>query len=263
MKNLIYSISLLIVLNMLNVFSIFADNAKNNITNNIALRHIDDPIVTQEDEKIEQQKIYSKDTQDLINKIKKINTLSADFTQTEQDLNNQSNKKLDNIITNSNTIKGTVKLSKPNKLLWDIKSPSSEQQVYVTNGSKFWHYDKSLEQVVLDDFDSQKITNSPLYFLLSDVDIVAEQYNIYKVSNNSFRLIAKQKANFDNNYISNLQLYFNNKSDKIEKLEFIAAKHKKIIINLDNLRVNSGVSSASFDFRAPRGVDIIKASELY
>lgn len=239
------------------IFLLFINSLQlsaSNVVDLAMMRTLDDPVIIEEEKEEQVAKIIvTPDQKDFINKIKKVQSLSANFVQYEKDPVKASNNK---------TIKGYLKLSKPNKLLWEINSPSKEQQSYVTNGSKFWHYDKTLEQVVVDDFDSKRISNSPLYFLLANIDNLPEQYNVKKLANNNFLLTVKNSNNLDNNYISDLKLQFNQRTDMLEKLDFIAAKNKNIIIELDNISINS-VGNSSFNFNIPRGVDVINADELY
>ena len=144
------------------------------------LKSINDPII--EDKKIEGPVVeaVSVDEQEFINRISQIKSLVADFIQTEQGVNHSNNE-----------LKGKLFLNKPNRLRWEIVSPAQERQQYITNGNKFWHYDQNLEQVVVDTFDSKRITSSPLYFLLMNSDKVTEMYQVNKISEDVYALKTK------------------------------------------------------------------------
>lgn len=225
------------------------------------LRTIDEPVIIEKEKPTEQDIINSlpDDTRDFINKIAKITSISASFTQTEQDLANKDTK----TPGQQKLIKGNLKLAKPNKLYWNINSPSTENQLYVTNGEKFWHYDKNLQQVVQDQFDNRRISNSPFYFLFSETTSLIEKFDIKRIGEKLFALTTKKQADFDSNYISELELKFNNKTDELEFVTFVAAKNKKVIVNLENVKINSKIDKSEFNFKVPKGVDIINAKEIY
>lgn len=219
----------------------------------------DDPKIRLKEELLEKQKkeikkpVLSPPAQEFMDKISSVKTLSANFVQTEE---------------HGNRIEGKLKLARPNKFVWNITLPLKEKQSYVTNGLKFWHYDVGLEQVVVDQFDTRKIVNSPFYILLDTPDNVAKKYNItnqnastYKLSMN--KAIAQSEQN-DSNYISDLTIYFDSKinSKIINKITFVAGQHKKITVELTNVMINQGVNNNTFNFIVPKGVDVINASEI-
>ena len=233
------------------------------------LRTIDEPEKIENPESKMAVKKVNKDALELINKIKGIKSLAADFTQQEQDLNpNKADKNKIKNIQNNILIKGKVKLNKPNKLLWEITAPSNERQLYVTNGSNFWHYDKSLEQVVVDKYDSKRINNSPFYFLLADIENITNEYEVIQIDADSYKLNKlsfnqnNKNINSDSNYTTELILKFTPKTNILSELNFVAAKNKKVIISLEQAKINIGLSEQVFNFKLPQGVDIINASEL-
>jgi chaperone LolA len=255
MKNKIVVLSLFFS----SLFLMAANNHKSEKLLDLArLQSIDDPVVII-DEKEKAAKLVKKvdpDLDEFVNIIKKTNSLLADFTQTEENLlESTSNKK--------KVLKGKLKLAKPDKLWWEIISPDQERQIYATNGSKFWHYDKGLEQVVIDKYDSKRIVNSPLYFLLVNVDNLTANYIVKKIGNNIFELNPSNATALESNYTSHLQLKFNSKNSQLIQVSFIAAQNKRITIDLDNIKTNTGISKELFNFKVPTGIDIIDAAELY
>lgn len=230
--------------------------------NKAKLKSIDEPVVIIDEQEKAAKLVKKVDeaTQDLISRIKKITSLVADFTQTEQDLAHNSNK---TTIANPNVLQGKVKLAKPNKLSWEILSPNKERQIYLTNGEKFWHYDKGLEQVVLDKYDSKRVVNSPLYFLLVNVDNLPDSYKVKKIDKDQFTLESKDAMKLESNYTTDLKLKFKSGTNILTQVSFVAAQNKRIIIDLNNVNVNTGINNSVFNFKIPSGVDVINASELY
>ncbi len=219
----------------------------------------DDPKIRQQEELLEKQKkeikkpILSPSAQEFMDRISSVKTLSANFVQTEE---------------KGNRIEGKLKLARPNKFVWNITMPQKEKQSYTTNGLKFWHYDVGLEQVVVDQFDTRKIANSPFYILLDTPDNVAKKYNITNQNASTYKLsmnkLTEQSEQNDSNYISDLTIYFDSrvKSKVINKITFVAGQSKKITVELTNVIINQGINNNTFNFIVPKGVDVINASEI-
>ncbi len=193
-----------------------------------------------------------KDTLEFINKIRKIDSYSADFKQSERGDDKSKFKQ----------ISGRLKLARPGKFLWSITSPEKEKQSYISNGTKFWHYDVGLEQVVVDNFNMKKLAHSPFSILLDDLYSITTNYSVKKVAENSFELKPKNKVTGDN-YITDLKIVFlNNNSAAIKNISFIAAEHKHMLIDLSNSVVNNPMGASTFNFVPPKGVDVINSDEI-
>ncbi len=80
---------------------------------------------------------FASTTDDLITKIKNIQSMSANFTQKLIDGQSDSN-------VNS---KGTMSLKKPQYFKWITTSPNNQE--IVSNGKKLWIYDGDLEQLII------------------------------------------------------------------------------------------------------------------
>ena len=200
-------------------------------------------------------KDLDKDSLEFIDKIRKIQTYSADFVQTEGTDKN-----------NSRQINGRVKLARPGKFLWTITSPEKERQSYIANGIKSWHYDVGLEQVVVDNFNAKKLAHSPFYILLDDLYNINNNYTVKKIAENTFDLQPKNQTTGDN-YITDLKIVFantnpNSKSAVIKNINFIAGEQKKINIDLSNSIINSPIGPNTFNFVPPKGVDVITSDEI-
>lgn len=206
------------------------------------LRTVDEPLTTKEevvessiDEKLNS---LSSDTKEFVAKIDSISSMTAEFQQIEQSLSLDSEANKARNVSKPSKISGKLNIAKPNKLKWEILSPDSEQQVYTTDGDKLWHYDKNLEQVVKDNFNSKKLTSSPFYFLLSNIENISENYQVTKINKNLFRLKPNTDSNLDSNYVSDLKLEFDDDTNAIKNITFIAAQNKQVIISLNSVKIN-------------------------
>lgn len=253
-------IKLITIFFFLNLFilNIYSDNKNLTIFKNIEdvkenLQEYEQALEAAQ-QKDQNNKIKNPIMAEFVDRIKTVTSFSAKFEQSDN---------------NKNILTGFVDLVRDNKFLWKILTPEREQQSYITNGNKFWHYDVSLSQVVVDNFDKSKVSNSPLYFLLDDInnlDNIGSIYNIAYYDN--MKNIYKLELNNNGNYISDLIIYFkpdnidNKKSNIIEKISFIAAKNNQITINFSEVKINHKIKDNIFNFSVPKGVDVIDAKEL-
>lgn len=235
---------------------------------------------------------------EFIERVQDIKSISADFTQTEN-TQSSTDKASEGVRATKNikkVIKGKLKLAKPNKFLWEISSPVKERQVYSTDGTKYWHYDLGLEQVVVDDFKTDKIASSPLSILLDNSENIAKNYLIKKSNKSnlnieSYQLLAKTntKIAVNSDYIKNIEIIFiklddlstgknkrakfsksgaNKNSNKelskfvINQINFTIGNVKNVTIELNDVLVNRQINNSVFTFKPPKGVDVINSNEL-
>ena len=122
---------------------------------------------------------FASTADDLVNKIKNIQSMSANFTQKLIDGQNDSN-------ANS---KGTMSLKKPQFFKWVTKSPNNQE--IVSNGKKLWIYDGDLEQLIIKPV-SDNISQFPYLILLSkNSDNLGKLFTIKEKTENTYILKPK------------------------------------------------------------------------
>ncbi|RLA06299.1 MAG: outer membrane lipoprotein carrier protein LolA [Gammaproteobacteria bacterium] len=173
--------------------------------------------------------------------IQSIDTLQGNFSQT---LHNDKGEVLQKST-------GNYFIKKPNKFYWDYKTP--HKQLVISNGKSLWLYDTDLEQVTIKNA-TKSTKDSPISVLLNKKNL-ATAFKIKKLNRrenlNWHRLQSKEEdssfkefyVGFDDNYIKVMELHDN--FGNITQILF------------ENNKKNLSIQSSFFDYKPPKGVDII------
>jgi len=160
---------------------------------------------------------------------------------------------------------GEVWLKKPGKMRWNYYRPNKEE--IVSDGSKIWFYNQEEKQVVesslIEVMDTPTTTT-----LLSGLGNIKEQFNA-RFSDSAF-------ADQDGSYLVDLLPRDNSAEEEYNKVT-IAVDRKSMLVNtiylydpfgnltkvnLHDIKINKGVSDSLFNFKVPKGVELIKAPSV-
>ena len=180
-------------------------------------------------------------TELLQQKLNAIRTMSASFNQVVQ------NKK--RVISRS---KGTMALSKPGRFRWQTLDPM--EQLVVADGKTMWIYDVDLEQVTVRK-QNKSIGGTPALFLSGANDTVAKNFNVsYQKRGNQDLFDLKSKSGKGN--FSRVKLLFS--GDKLASMEMNDQLGQVTMVSLQQVRMNQTLSDKLFQFKPPRGVDVVR-----
>lgn len=184
--------------------------------------------------------LFASPTDDLISKIKNIDSMSANFTQKLIDGQNNSN----------NNSKGNMSLKKPGDFKWITISPNNQK--IVSNGKKLWIYDGDLEQLIIKKV-SNNISQFPYLILLSkNADNLDKLFNIKEKAKNTYTLKPK-----NDQMIDSIVIRFDG-SGELDGLEISTSLHQYTQIKFNDVKMNtSSITSKDFDFKAPKDTDVI------
>lgn len=148
--------------------------------------------------------------------LKELNTYQANFTQTIEDWTGE-------ILQVS---EGSLLLSKPNKLRWEVTSP--DNSVFIADGTTVYSIDPFVEQVTIIE-QAQIVNNNPLMLLISDdpaawSDVrVSLSDNVFTIfSNNPEANITQLTLQFDSRILKSLVSI--DRQQQINRLVFSQAK---------------------------------------
>ena len=177
---------------------------------------------------------------DLITKIKNIQSMSADFTQKLIDSQSDSNIKST----------GIMSLKKPQFFKWVTNSPNNQE--IVSNGKKIWIYDRDLEQLIIKQI-SNDISQFPYLILLSkNSDNLSKFFIIIEKSINIFTLKPKNSK-----MINSISIKFT-ENNKLDCLYISSSLNQYTQIKFTNVKDNSNIRrDSNFNFKVPKGTDII------
>jgi outer membrane lipoprotein carrier protein len=172
-------------------------------------------------------------------KYKTVQTLKANVVQTTVNA------------LGSETVAGELLLQRPAKMRW-----SFGDKLFVTNGDKMWIYTREDNQVIeYDDIASQRSTADSL---LTSLDRLQELFEIKVLSSTSnghqLELKPKKDAGF-----KKVQMYLD-ANLLVVSVVIVDAFDNVTNLALTGIQLNAPVDKASFEFSAPAGASIVKAT---
>jgi len=191
-------------------------------------------------------------TANLVQQLKGIQSLSANFEQTTKVGGNAPKKQKGLTAQHMNqTFKGTMKVERPGKFFWETSSPS--KQTIVTTGKTVWIYDPDLQQAVRQSLDEQ-VSNTPALLLSGNTSQIMQSYRVTQPNKAKtyYTLYPKNKEGaFQSLTIS----FGTNKAPSLMILE--DSLGQTTYVKFSNVKVNASIPASTFNFTPPKGTDII------
>ena len=174
--------------------------------------------------------------QQLKDKLYKLTSFKASFTQTVTDMEN----------TVLQQAQGKIAMNQPNKLYWELLEPN--ESVLLADGKTLWNIDPFMEQVVADD-QHGAIENNPL-ILLTDPD--SHKWQDFNVVLESEHFVIQPVVPAGN--IEVLRLLFND--DNLVGLETRDTQQQTSRLSFTDIQQNQPIQGARFTFTMPDGYEL-------
>ncbi|QIW09430.1 outer membrane lipoprotein chaperone LolA [Francisella sp. LA112445] len=175
--------------------------------------------------------------QDLVKKIKSINSMTANF-----------NQRLINSQNDMNT-QGKMSLKKPQFFRWVITSPNNQK--IISNGKKLWIYDGDLEQLIIKKV-SNNIAQYPYLILLSkNTENIDKLFTVKEKGGNNYILKPK-----NDEMINSIVIKFDS-DNKLKSLEISTSLNQFTQIKFSDVKDNVSLDNSLFNFKAPKDTDVI------
>ncbi|KTC73076.1 outer membrane lipoprotein carrier protein [Legionella birminghamensis] len=147
---------------------------------------------------------------------------------------------------------GVMALSRPGKFRWETKDPM--EQLVVADSNRLWVYDVDLEQVTVKK-QQNGLGGTAGLFLSGYDNTVTRDFEVSADANGkktSYDLKAKSpKENFQK-----VKLIFN--GDKLTNIELFDQLGQHTSVQLSNIKNNPSLSASLFQFKPPKGVDVVE-----
>ncbi len=174
-------------------------------------------------------------------KLNAIRTMSASF--------NQVVKAKKHALSHSS---GTMALSRPGRFRWQTHQPMA--QTVIADGHRLWVYDVELEQVTVKK-QNPGLGGTVGLFLSGYNDTLARDFEVTRQFNgqhDDFDLRAKSnKANFQR-----VKLMF--VGNALQGIVLFDQLGQQTDVRLSHVNINQTLAPALFQFKAPKGVDVVK-----
>lgn len=189
---------------------------------------------------------YSSAIGDLDSLLSGIQTLSAEVLQLIVES--------DGGVLEESTIK--MQLKKPDGFYWETLQPFPE--LIVTNGVKLWNYQPDLDQVVVEDWETDQ-SELAAQLLSGRTENLQEEYSITadETSSADFAQFKLTPLQSDNVY-SSISIRFSHST--LESIVMDSKNGERTVWNFASVTVNAFIDDEVFTFAAPAGIEVIENS---
>jgi outer membrane lipoprotein carrier protein len=183
-------------------------------------------------------------------KYDRVADFTADFTHTYAG----------GVLKKTSVERGTVQIKKPGRMRWDYSSP--EKKLFVADGREVYSYIPADKQVVISSIPQTDNATAAVLFLAGKGNLTRDfvvTYDSQPETPDSWalRLDPRQKqADYDW-----LVLVVDRQTLQIRSLTAAAKDGGRSTFAFTNYRENAGVPDKAFEFKIPKGVDVIKAGD--
>ena len=147
---------------------------------------------------------------------------------------------------------GAMALSRPGRFRWQTKSPL--EQLVVADGKQLWVYDVDLEQVTVKK-QEKGLGGTPALFLSGYDDTVARDFTVTSAVNGKKVVYDLHAKSAKENY-QQVKLTF--RGEQLSTIEFFDQLGQHTTVRLSNIKNNPTFATNLFQFKAPKGVDVVQ-----
>lgn len=142
-------------------------------------------------------------------------------------------------------------LKRPDRLYWETVSPF--QELIVTNGEILWNYQPDLEQVTIEDWDSED-SELAAQLLNGRTETLSNDYYVAMINaddNKSFELSPKMSDSiYDLVTVSFID-------DLLDMIHLDGRNGEQTVWQFNNLVMNSLIENNSFEFEVPDDIEVV------
>jgi outer membrane lipoprotein carrier protein len=179
----------------------------------------------------------------------RVKDFSANFTHTYEG----------GVLKKKSTERGTMQIKKPGRMRWDYVSP--DKKTFVSDGRKIYSYIPADKQVIVGDMPADDEATTAVLFLAGKGNLTRDFVVTYATEAETpgtiaLRLDPRQKQR-DYDW---LIVTVNRATLQIQSLTAADEQGGRSSFAFTNYRENAGASDKAFEFKIPRGVDVITAN---
>jgi len=180
-------------------------------------------------------------------KYDRVHDFTASFTHTYEG----------GVLKKTSVERGTVSIKKPGRMRWDYTTP--EKKLFVSDGRKVYSYIPADKQVTIADMPAEDEATTALLFLAGKGNLTRDFNVSYAdapaADAYALRLDPRQKQH-DYDW---LVIVIDKATLQIRSLTAADLQGGTSSFAFTNYRENAGVSDGAFEFKIPRGVDVVTA----
>ncbi len=149
---------------------------------------------------------------------------------------------------------GRFFIKKPSRMMWEYSSPRDEK--VIINNTDTWIYRKSLNQVIKMKFTKKAYSQVPIA-LLDSLENIRTDFDIRMTKENALQLKPKHRVGM----IKTLVLETAPGNFPIKMFTIFDTYGNVIMIELNDIKINSGLKDSLFVFKVPPGAEVFDMGE--
>jgi len=147
---------------------------------------------------------------------------------------------------------GHMALQRPGKFRWEITQPN--RQIIIADGQYLWIYDVDLEQATRQSLN--KDVHSPAILLSGSSQAIEQRFTLIHSERKGQNSIFQLKPKNNQDLVQQVELKFTH--DKLSEMSVMDSLGQKNTFQFTDVKLNPSLPNSLFQFKAPKGVDIIK-----
>jgi outer membrane lipoprotein carrier protein len=180
-------------------------------------------------------------------KYDKIRDFSADFVHTYEG----------GVLRRKAVERGTVRVKKPGKMRWEYTSP--EKKTFVSDGRQMYLHEERANQVTVFTVPDDDRAATAVLFLAGKGNVTRDFTVSYGEGGNAGTYALRLQPKSKEPDYDWLLLIVDRASLQIRALTAADNQGGRSTFQFTNLRENVGVNDKTFEFKIPRGADVIRA----
>ena len=155
----------------------------------------------------------------------------------------------------SKTSTGTFEFARPNRFRFDYKKPF--EQAIVADGQTLWLYDVDLNQVTARK-QAQVLGSTPAALIASSADLAAlkKDFTLEAIPDRDGLQWVQATPKAKDGQLHTVKVGF--RGEALEALDILDSFGQRSVITFSKLELNAGIPAASFEFKPPKGVDVVR-----
>lgn len=148
---------------------------------------------------------------------------------------------------------GKMALQRPGKFRWEVTKPIP--QIVIANGTRLWVYDPDLEQVSIRALQGAA-GDTPALLLSREKNSLEEDFKITTILKGgaSWKWFSLVPKNQDNMFAAVQLGFMNNQFSEMRLQDHLGHETR---IQFKDIQMNINLPASLFNFKPPRGVDVI------
>lgn len=161
------------------------------------------------------------------------------------------------VLRKKTTERGTLQVKKPGKMRWDYTSP--EKKLFVSDGTKMYLYVPADKQVVVSNVPKADEATTAVLFLVGKGSLTRDFTVSFADGGGPDTYSLRLQPKLPERDYDWLQIVVERPTLRIRSLSAADAQGGRSAFQFSNFKENVGLADKVFDFKPPRGADIVHA----